>query len=167
MKKIAIMLIVYGFMSLTVSFAEENFFQSASTKTEDAIETIGDNTVDVAQKTTKAVKVQSKKAAKSIKKHSKEMAEKTSDAVSDGAKSLGEATKTGAVKAQKATAKGVKKAAKKVERSAQCSIERANAKLNNICDCKKNEKCYGCPYGAVQPCIGICYADLAGRRRKV
>lgn len=34
-------------------------------------------------------------------------------------------------------------------------------------DKKKNEKCYGCPYGAVQPCIGICYADLAGRRRKV
>lgn len=33
-------------------------------------------------------------------------------------------------------------------------------------DRKKKEKCYGCPYGAVQPCIGICYADLAGGGRK-
>ena len=29
---------------------------------------------------------------------------------------------------------------------------------------RKADKCYGCPYGAAGPCIGICYADLTERR---
>lgn len=33
-------------------------------------------------------------------------------------------------------------------------------------DQKKTDKCYGCPYGVAKPCIGICYAELAGRRKK-
>lgn len=30
---------------------------------------------------------------------------------------------------------------------------------------RKKDKCYGCPYGRVQPCIGICYVDLLNRKR--